>query len=265
MVVNQMATNIGIFHYLLTYYNYRQWLEVKKYLVKAGRMGFIFNFLTREEFIMTIKRTIGSVVFAGSILLSSPAFSSDDLVKGYLDASGSVVTNSYGDCWRTSYQDSTDKREECGYTKPEPVVVKTTTMELVKTPSAASVTVKQMEKITLGASMLFPFDSAELTQDAKAIILERVNRFQGKGRLTSIMEVRGYTCTMGPEAYNQSLSERRAQAVADYIAEKAPNVAADQIKVVGMGEASPIASNDTKEGRMKNRRVEIVAEAEIQQ
>ncbi len=137
-------------------------------------------------------------------------------------------------------------------------------MEFIQTPSAESVTVKKMDNITIAASMLFGFDSAELTKDAKTIILERINRLYGKGKLTSILEVRGYTCNLGPESYNKALSMKRAQAVADYIAEQAPNVALEQIRVVGMGEESPIASNDTKDGRMMNRRVEILAEAEIQ-
>lgn len=195
------------------------------------------------------------------LLSSSAVHADDDLVNGYIGASGSIVTNSYGDCWRTGFKDSSSKLQECGYA-PEPVV-EVTRVEVVKTPTAASVSMKKKEKITLGASMLFGFDSAELTTDAKAIIMERIDRFKGKGKLTSDMQVHGFTCNMGPEEYNQTLSQRRAEAVAAYIAENAPNVALEDIKVVGKGEEMPVASNDTREGRELNRRVEIFAEAEV--
>jgi OOP family OmpA-OmpF porin len=60
---------------------------------------------------------------------------------------------------------------------------------------------------------------------------------------------------VGEEAYNQKLSERRAQAVADYLS--AQGVAPGRFKVIGMGETKPLVSNDTEEGRAQNRRVTI--------
>ncbi|MEL0584054.1 MAG: OmpA family protein [Candidatus Thiodiazotropha sp. (ex. Lucinoma kazani)] len=219
---------------------------------------------------MKMNILIGAMIIASFISVVSTAMADEDMVNGYLGTSGSVVMTSYGDCWRTSYHDTDDKKEACGYEKAVPVIEKPapveepTKLEVVRAPTAVSATVKQMEKITIGANMLFGFDSAELSSDAKIIIMDRIGRFQGKGKLTSIMEVQGHTCSMGSESYNQTLSEKRAQAVADYIAENAPNVATNSINAVGMGESSPVASNDTEEGRMQNRRVEILAEAEIQ-
>ena len=204
------------------------------------------------------KLLIGAFIIALSSLIG--VASAEDMVHNYLMGSGKVVVNSYGDCWRTSYKDTQEMLEECGYAKPEPVVME---IEQVTAPTAGTVTVQVVEKIAIAAKMLFDFDSAELSDDAKAVIDERINHFKGGARLTSIMEVRGYTCSMGPEAYNQKLSERRAQAVADYISANAPNVDASEIKAVGMGEADPVASNDTREGREQNRRVEILAEGEI--
>lgn len=65
----------------------------------------------------------------------------------------------------------------------------------------------------------------------------------------------GHTDSTGSEKVNQRISEQRAQAVADYLVEQ--GVKAEQLTVRGVGESQPIASNDTAEGRAKNRRVEV--------
>ena len=99
----------------------------------------------------------------------------------------------------------------------------------------------------------FAFDSAELTAEDKAE-LDRVAT-----RLTELEFVggtaTGHTDSVGDEAYNQKLSERRAQAVVDYL--HAKGVAAGRITAIGMGEAKPLADNATEEGRAQNRRVTI--------
>jgi OOP family OmpA-OmpF porin len=69
------------------------------------------------------------------------------------------------------------------------------------------------------------------------------------------LEVVGHADSTGTDAYNQGLSERRAQAVADYLVGR--GVAADRFSVSGRGESEPVESNATREGRAKNRRVEI--------
>jgi OOP family OmpA-OmpF porin len=73
---------------------------------------------------------------------------------------------------------------------------------------------------------------------------------------TTHITVTGHTDSTGPEAYNQKLSERRANAVADYMANSL-GVDRMRMKVSGMGESSPVADNATREGRAKNRRTEI--------
>ena len=77
------------------------------------------------------------------------------------------------------------------------------------------------------------------------------------GRGGARIEVAGHTDAVGPEEYNQMLSEKRAEAVKTFLTER--GVPADRIMVVGYGEAQPRASNDTVEGRRLNRRVEIRA------
>jgi outer membrane protein OmpA-like peptidoglycan-associated protein len=68
-----------------------------------------------------------------------------------------------------------------------------------------------------------------------------------------VIEIAGYTDNVGDDAKNKVLSEKRAQSVLAYLTAK--GVKTSQMKAVGYGEANPIATNDTEEGRLQNRRV----------
>jgi outer membrane protein OmpA-like peptidoglycan-associated protein len=108
-------------------------------------------------------------------------------------------------------------------------------------------------------SVNFEFDSAQLTRDGR----DRVNQIasivnrQAPGRRLS---VEGHASRERPdqEAYNQQLSERRARTVADTL--NGDGVDRSRITSRGAGTTSPIASNDTEEGRRRNRRVEVIIE-----
>lgn len=71
----------------------------------------------------------------------------------------------------------------------------------------------------------------------------------------TVIQVAGFTDSTGSDAYNQGLSERRANAVASYLTSK--GVGSNRMVIKGMGESYPIASNDSDAGRAQNRRVEI--------
>ncbi|MFH0257168.1 OmpA family protein [Vibrio rumoiensis] len=116
-----------------------------------------------------------------------------------------------------------------------------------------------MAPVSLSADLLFDFDSATLkTTDA---IDEAVSKATA-ANLKSITIV-GHTDSVGTDEYNQKLSEERAQAVADYLTGKGFD--ASLISVSGEGEASPVASNDTTEGRAQNRRADVSVTIEIEQ
>lgn len=100
----------------------------------------------------------------------------------------------------------------------------------------------------------FAFDSAKLKPDMKKAlddVAAKVKATPGDEHLTII----GHTDSVGSDAYNQRLSERRAKSTKDYLVKK--GVAGDHITTAGRGESQPIADNKTKAGRAKNRRVEI--------
>ena len=100
----------------------------------------------------------------------------------------------------------------------------------------------------------FAFDSAELTAEDKAQLDAR--RCAAQGDCTFVDgTATGHTDSVGTAEYNQKLSERRAQAVVDYLASK--GVYQGRIKSIGMGLTKPIADNATEEGRAQNRRVTI--------
>jgi OOP family OmpA-OmpF porin len=100
----------------------------------------------------------------------------------------------------------------------------------------------------------FDFDSAELKPAMMTELDDAASQINAsKGN--EMLEIVGHTDSTGPEDYNQGLSERRAQAAADYLAGK--GVSASRMTVKGMGESSPAHDNSTREGRSMNRRVEL--------
>jgi outer membrane protein OmpA-like peptidoglycan-associated protein len=107
--------------------------------------------------------------------------------------------------------------------------------------------------LTLG-NVLFDTANASLKPGA-FLILDRLAGFLKTSPGTRII-VEGHADSRGADEYNQTLSQRRAQSVAEGLASR--GVGADRVNMVGRGKRYPVASNDTAEGRQDNRRVEIV-------
>jgi outer membrane protein OmpA-like peptidoglycan-associated protein len=114
---------------------------------------------------------------------------------------------------------------------------------------------RQGDNITLNmpGNITFAVDSADISSgfygilDSVALVLNEFDK--------TLVEVAGHTDSTGDQAYNQTLSERRAGSVAAYL--DAREVAGERLMVIGGGEDHPIASNGTAPGRQLNRRVEI--------
>lgn len=110
-------------------------------------------------------------------------------------------------------------------------------------------------EVSLGEDMVnFAFDKATLTAKGKTVLDNLAQQAMNAKEVT----VEGHTDSVGSDAYNQKLSEKRAKVVADYL--KSKGVPAAKMKVVGKGEKAPIADNKTKEGRAKNRRVVVTVQ-----
>ena len=101
--------------------------------------------------------------------------------------------------------------------------------------------------------VLFDFDKSNIKPEAGAI-LDRLVAFMKENK-DKKAALSGHTDSVGTDAYNQKLSERRMNSVKDHVVKK--GVDAGRISSQGFGESKPIADNKTKEGRAKNRRVEI--------
>lgn len=117
------------------------------------------------------------------------------------------------------------------------------------------VPVEEDEVIVLSdlGSVLFAFDSAELTRDAQVQLAQISNRLTD-ARVVGV-KVAGHTDSVGSDAYNQGLSERRAQSVVDFLITQ--GVVANKLSSEGLGESQPVADNASDAGRAQNRRVEL--------
>ena len=107
--------------------------------------------------------------------------------------------------------------------------------------------------VTFDSGILFDFDSSNLRPEARQNLQELAQSLQQYDN-TDLMIV-GHTDAVGSDDYNYRLSERRANAAAQYLA----NLGVDwsRMTTLGKGETEPVASNDTDYGRQQNRRVEI--------
>nr|MBI1230983.1 OmpA family protein [Cytophagales bacterium] len=108
-------------------------------------------------------------------------------------------------------------------------------------------------RLTFESGILFGFDSYSLTPESQESVME-LAEILNKYPETNLMIV-GHTDNRGAESYNQDLSEKRASAVANYL--KMRGVSGDRLTTIGQGLDNPVETNETEEGRAKNRRVEI--------
>jgi outer membrane protein OmpA-like peptidoglycan-associated protein len=109
--------------------------------------------------------------------------------------------------------------------------------------------------ITLSGSVLFASGKADLLPTAQVKLNDVANALAKEDPHSKIV-VEGHTDSKGTEKYNQDLSQRRAQAVRDYLVTR--GIASDRITAQGFGFTRSVANNASPEGRANNRRVEIV-------
>ncbi len=120
-------------------------------------------------------------------------------------------------------------------------------------PKPAPAPAPTSEKVTFAADTFFDFDKAVLKPEGKARLDDLVGKLAGV-TLEVIIAV-GHTDWIGTDAYNQKLSVRRAEAVKAYLVSK--GIEANRVYTEGKGKKQPVADNRTREGRAKNRRVEV--------
>lgn len=194
------------------------------------------------------------------VFLSAGIAGAESTGRYWQGDTGAYWRSGFGACWSTSWGsrghtpgcDPEPEAEAPAQPAAEIAAAETAEMAAVETPEPVTT------RITLDSVALFDFDSARLRPEGVDAVNDIAARAQGAERIESIRIV-GHTDSMGPQAYNQKLSQRRAQAVKEQLARAGLDPAL--IEAEGLGESRPVASNATREGRQQNRRavVEIVA------
>jgi OmpA-OmpF porin, OOP family len=155
------------------------------------------------------------------------------------DSRGVVVRNAYGSCWRTGYWTPAEALPEC-----EGGVAK-----MDQSPKTA-----KLAKVSYDADAFFDFDKSKLKHGGKASLDKLAKDMKGDD--VQVIIATGHTDSTGTQAYNQALSERRAEAVKAYLIKK--GVDGKKIVAKGKGEKQPVADNVTEEGRAENRHVIVI-------
>jgi OmpA-OmpF porin, OOP family len=109
------------------------------------------------------------------------------------------------------------------------------------------------EKITFAADVLFDFDKSVIKPEGKSKLDDISNKVRGVN-LEVVIAI-GHADSIGTDQYNQRLSVRRAESVKAYLVSK--GIEGNRVYTEGKGEKQPVADNKTRDGRAKNRRVEI--------
>lgn len=183
-----------------------------------------------------MKKLLQLLAIAG-IAISSSAFAQKS-VDNWVNSNGIVWKNGTNElCWRNANWTPATAAPGCDGA------------------IAAAASSVAAAKVTLNADALFDFDKSVIKPAAKASLDSLVGKV--KSLTLEVIVAVGHTDSIGTDAYNQKLSIRRAEAVKKYLVSQ--GIEAKRIYVEGKGESQPVADNKTKEGRAKNRRVQIEA------
>ncbi|WP_028485798.1 OmpA family protein [Thiomicrorhabdus chilensis] len=171
-----------------------------------------------------------------------------------IDSDGDVVRDNFGGCVRSIDWTKETAIAKCeGWEEPKPEPAPAPVVAPAPAPKPAPVVEKVQEDAPAAFRGFFDTNKADLKANAK----EELDVYSGymTRNPDKNIKVTGHTDSTGSEAYNQTLSEKRANAVKTYLEES--GIDGNRIEAAGMGESSPVASNKTKDGRAQNRRVEI--------
>ena len=179
------------------------------------------------------------VLLASVITVSATAASAQN-VDNWVNSSGLNWKNNDGTlCWRDNNWTPATASKGCdGALAPK---------------AAAPAAGVAQSKITLQADTLYDFDKSTLKPEGMAT-LDKIARDLSKIKLEVIIAV-GNTDSVGTDAYNMALGQRRAQSVKAYLVSK--GVDGSRIYTESKGKSNPVASNATAEGRAKTRRTDI--------
>jgi OOP family OmpA-OmpF porin len=199
------------------------------------------------------KLLLGSAAMA----LTGTAFAG--AVPNATDGSGNPVRDGSGACVVSSGIEHPDCKPKAAAPAPspsapaKPAAPSAPASPAKPAPSAKPAPASVRQAVVIQADALFDFDKSVLRPDGKKSIDDALAKLKGVD--LEMVIATGHTDSVGTDAYNQRLSERRAAAVKDYLVSK--GIPAAKVTTIGKGESQPVATNKTAEGRQKNRRVDI--------
>ena len=200
-----------------------------------------------------------SVLAVGVLALSAASVFAQATDNANWQGMGGVWKNGTNEaCWRSTYWTPATADKNCDgaivAAAPAPAPAPEAAPAPMPAPMPAPAPAAPVsEKVTFAADAFFDFDKATLKPEGRAKLDEVVKKVAGLN-LEVIIAV-GHTDSVGSDAYNQSLSLRRSEAVKAYLTSK--GIDKSRVYSEGKGEKQPVADNKTAEGRAKNRRVEI--------
>ncbi len=201
-------------------------------------------------------------LFISATLIATGAQAFEDIPhqknEAYVwDSYGNVVRDRDGNCVRTIHWK--EDTVPCGG-QPKATVEAAAPVPKKAEPVAKAAEEPVVEEVAVvevakpsDFSGFFKTDSFELTDKAKSKLDDYAEYLQANP--DSGLQIRGFTDSKGSAAYNQKLSQKRADAVKNYLESK--DVDAKRMEAIGEGEKYPVADNATADGRAKNRRVEL--------
>ncbi|QWD76524.1 OmpA family protein [Polynucleobacter sp. MWH-UH24A] len=191
-----------------------------------------------------MNKTLKLILAAVITISAGSAMAQPKNVDNWVNSTGTPWRNGDGTlCWRDATWTPATAAPNCdGWLAPKPAAA----------PAAASKVTQK--KITLQADTLFDFDKSTL-KSAGVATLNKLAQDIKKMKLEVVIIV-GYTDSVGTDAYNIALGQRRANAVKAFLTNDG-GVEATRVYTESKGKADPVASNATAEGRAKNRRAVI--------
>ena len=211
--------------------------------------------MLKSAFSTVLSTTLVAAAFTSALVVSAPV-QAQAQPNGYVQSSGGTVRSGFGLCWRTGYWTPQMATLECD---PDLVPKPVAAAAPAPAPAAAAPVAPPpppkpvIEKVSLKGDTLFDFDKSVIKPEGRQV-LDRLADEAKKMDLEVIIAI-GHADWTGPAAYNQKLSERRAAAVKAYLVTK--GISPNRIYTEGKGETQPVADNKTREGRAKNRRVDV--------
>jgi len=181
---------------------------------------------------------------------------------GYVGSgAGVVATNPFGLCWRMGADWTPSKAAAPCDTVPRAAAAPVPYVAEAPAPApaplaAAAPAPTVLEKITLNTDVLFEFNKAELRPGGQ----QRLDELAAKAKDANVDQIvlTGHADRIGSEQYNQELSEKRAQAVADYLQSK--GIDSSKVQVAGRGESQPVTGNEcSRLGKDDNKNQKLIA------